>query len=512
MTLRQSNRRKPTIEPGLSAGGTIIPAPKISHLIIVVGLITLIGTFYLSTIRSGHGWGDDFAMYIQEAKNIANHVSYTRSYYIFNPLYPYVGPKVYPIVYPLLLSPIYATFGLDLTAMKVENIFFFLTCLLICFFLFCHGIPFPYVTAAIALIGFNPMFWEFKENIVSEWAYLFLLYLCLYYLQKVQRSGMDKPPLIEVPLIIAVIYLSYGVRITGILLIPALLLSEIVRHKRLTGWSVIITFCFVGLWALLQLFLSSDSAYMDMLQSGRLGPGNLWQNIQGYSRELSYFWGKDINKYARVPVLAIFTGISAYGYLLRLKREATVCEFYLALHLILTIVLPFVSGFRYLIPIVPLYVFYGLVGVSKAMNEIRPKIKTYAAFVMLISVAIIYVYSYTKADFGPIQEGIGKRETQELFQYVREKTEMEAVFIFKKPRALGLFAERRASIYPATGSDKDLWRYIETIHASYIVKSPIDEPYWSDFIEKNRVNLQQTFVNADFTVYKVTTLSPLAED
>ena len=38
---------------------------------LVLGLIALIGVFYLATIREGHRWGDDFSLYILHAKNIA---------------------------------------------------------------------------------------------------------------------------------------------------------------------------------------------------------------------------------------------------------------------------------------------------------------------------------------------------------------------------------------------------------------------------------------------------------
>src|SRR5262245_27882668 len=56
----------------------------------------VIGIFYLSTVRSGQPWADDFSLYIAHARNIANGASYADTGYIYNPHNPAVGPRVYP--------------------------------------------------------------------------------------------------------------------------------------------------------------------------------------------------------------------------------------------------------------------------------------------------------------------------------------------------------------------------------------------------------------------------------
>ena len=72
-------------------------------------------------------------MYVQEAKDLANHESYTHSQYILNPLNPGYAPQVYPPGYPLVLVPVYAYFGVNLTAMKVEDTLFLVAALVLCF-------------------------------------------------------------------------------------------------------------------------------------------------------------------------------------------------------------------------------------------------------------------------------------------------------------------------------------------------------------------------------------------
>ena len=43
----------------------------------LVLLLAVIGAFYVLTLRQGHRWGDDFAMYILHARNIAEGRAYS---------------------------------------------------------------------------------------------------------------------------------------------------------------------------------------------------------------------------------------------------------------------------------------------------------------------------------------------------------------------------------------------------------------------------------------------------
>ena len=61
---------------------------------IVLALILAVGAFYIATIREGHLWGDDFAMYIHHAKNLASGNAYGDTGYIYNPHYPDIGPRI----------------------------------------------------------------------------------------------------------------------------------------------------------------------------------------------------------------------------------------------------------------------------------------------------------------------------------------------------------------------------------------------------------------------------------
>ena len=68
------------------------PHVYLLHLVV----IAIIAVFYLSTIRPGHEWRDDFGLYVLHARSIVNGDAYDETPYLHNPLYGLIGPRAYP--------------------------------------------------------------------------------------------------------------------------------------------------------------------------------------------------------------------------------------------------------------------------------------------------------------------------------------------------------------------------------------------------------------------------------
>ena len=135
-------------------------------------LLAIITAFHVATVREGHLWGDDFAMYIHHAQNIAESRPYADAGYIYNPAIPVYGPRMYPPVFPLLLAPLYKVFGLSLLPMKLEQVFFIISTLALIFMLWHRELGTGYCLALVGILGFNPAFWWAKENILSDLPFL----------------------------------------------------------------------------------------------------------------------------------------------------------------------------------------------------------------------------------------------------------------------------------------------------------------------------------------------------
>ena len=473
---------------------------RISLILVVVA----VGAFYVMTIRDGHEWGDDFSLYILHAKNLAEGVSYGQTGYIYNPSLGWLGPQTYPPVFPLLLSPVYKLLGLNLTAMKVEVIVVFLLSLIAIFAALRSELPWPYLTAMIAAIGFNPFFWQFKDNIVSDLPFLLFVYLGLFLIHsRYQVEGIGRSQNLRALLTGLVIYFAYGTRSIGIVLLPSLVAYDLIKNRRLTAFVVKVTVITVALVALQSIFLHSDRSYADHIG---FSLGAAVRNVLDLAREFSAVIAPSSHKALRFALFAAITGLAIIGCFAKIKDRITVFEVFLVLYLIPLIVLPIEMNVRFLAPVMPLYLVYAFLGIQTIFRG-----RKRGAVAMLFLLAVIfasYASCFAGLDYGPIHDGIAKKETQEFFDYVKKETGRDDILVFRKPRALALFTGRRASSWHQPADDQALWSYFRQIRATYLVLGPkhveaADQEYFGNFIARRQDQLQETYSNADFHVYRI---------
>jgi hypothetical protein len=476
----------------------------------VATIILSIGLFYLLTIRSGHAWGDDFSMYIYHAKNLAEGAPYGQTGYIYNPFLhlhtafqAQVGPQTYPPVVPLLLTPIYYFWGLNLNAFKVELILIFILALAVMALAFKGYLPSTYLAALIIIIGFNPSFWQYKDNIVSDVPFLLFIYLSLFLIHRTYESWETRGKLNSL-LVALSIYLGYGTRSIGLLLIPSLLIYDFISHRKITGFAIQVVCITGGLILLQSLFLHSDSSYADHLG---FNIGFVAHHLLEYPKALSEFW---LNGYSKLFRYALFGLVSAFaiaGYFHCLKRKIGCYEIFLAIYLAAMVVLPVYGGIRFLVPIIPLYLLYALVG-AKEIFKLKERAGELVLTGLMAAIVITYIGQYSKEEFGPIRDGITKSEAQQFFDYVKAETDKNDTFVFRKPRALALFTGRKASTWHQAADDRELWNYFSKINARFLVLGPAgleleDQGYLRRFIDRQRDRLERVYTNPDFEVYRI---------
>jgi len=96
-----------------------------------------------------------------------------------------------------------------------------------------------------------------------------------------------------------------------------------------------------------------------------------------------------------------------------------------------------------------------------------------------------------------------------MFVFISSTTKANDVIVFRKPRILGLFTDRDASIYPRQDDPDFFIRYLDTIEADYVISGEIDgkKDLVKLLVEQRSQFFSKVFQNEVFTIYRYHTPS-----
>jgi 4-amino-4-deoxy-L-arabinose transferase-like glycosyltransferase len=477
--------------------------------ILLVGILILVTIFYVTTIRSGHIWDGDFGMYVKHAINLVEGKEYHDTGYIYAG--DGLSPRNYPPVYPMLLAPVYKLFGLNLTAMKMENILLFVLSLAVIYQLFKKELSSGYLLSLIAIVGFSPYFWQFKDQVLSEFSFIFFLYLAFYFITKqclVEGTWKTNP--LSILLAGLVVYMAVGVRTIGLSLVITIFILDLIQRKKITLFSLSVS-AVVGLCLFLQKFVLMEGGTGQFAQftiSGAQIIKNLLYYLEAFSQILFYGWNEFLidNKLFRllilIPLSLAFSLLALLGFIAKIKKEITLLEIFPLVYLTVLILWPYLDGTRFIAPVYPLFLYYIFYSIQ-TFNLIQAgETKRVLLITMTSSIAIFYLSFYWTADYGPITPGINNKESVEVFEFVKNNTDENDIIIFRKPRILTLYTGRSASYNKRIDDNESFIEFLKTLEASYVVVGFLDSPLRRELVEKNKAQLNKVFSNSDFSVYK----------
>lgn len=468
---------------------------------VAAAIIVLVVAFYLLTLRPGHYWGDDFALYILHARNIAEGASYGDTGYIYNPSYPFLSPRTYPPMYPLMLAPIIRWGGMNLEAMKIETMLFFPAALFVVFLLFKHDLRFDYTIALMVMLGFSPFFWDFKDGIRSDLPFLFFVYLAFLGVHLANKAAASRSSLLPGTLLAGVAAgLACEARTLGLLIVPSLWVSDLVIHKKPTRLTVAVTLMCAA-WVVLQTaLLGRDASYFD--QFAGWSPRVILSNSV-YAASLAHFWANGYDKSAAALLCLVFCGLAACGYLAKARERVTILEVFLPLYLLVILNWPAEQGFRFLIPVIPLLLFYSFLGLERIRSLGRIQLERRVFVGLMAAVFLSYAGEYSTMDFKSPGIGVHTKSAGKFFKFVAGQTRKDDVFVFAKPRALALFTGRHAAACHKPRDDADLWNYLQKINATYAALGPPDDEPLRLLVEQHCDCFDPVYSNADFRVYRI---------
>jgi hypothetical protein len=475
----------------------------------MLALVVGIGAVHVARLDASHPWGDDFAMYILHARNLAEGLPYAQTGYIPDPQH-FIGPPCYPPIYPLLLAPVYARFGLDFVALKGVTVACFLGFLLVMGLAFRRALTRPMLLGLLLLVGLNYFFLRDTNTINSDETLLTFLYLSLFLLHAARETVLGRWRIAAAIGVGVSAYLAFAARTVGFLLIPAILLEDLLNVRRIRSTTLLTTAVFAILAAAQELWLRGSQGYLGEFAGA--GPA-LARHAVWYAERMAAFWSNGYCKPATGTLAAVVTLLAVLGYVERWRSRVTVCEIFLPLYLATILLWPGYGAERYLYPILPLWTFYALVGLQHPLLGSRRRLRGLVIAALLTAVSASYVARWTRLDDLRGAEGVGQPNSVAMFQFIAHHTRPSDVVVFIKPRAMALLAGRRASAYHQPAEDRQLCDYFHAIDARYVVTVERDAAlgpaapaellqFLRGFVARHRSRFDEVYRNADFAVYK----------
>ena len=481
----------------------------------VLGLIGVVVAFYLGTIRSGHDWTGDFALYILHARNLVEGRAYADTGYIYNPNFTFLSPPTYPPGFPMMLAPIYALCGLNLFAMKTVCVVFFGLALLAIFVALRHHLPFGGRMALLALLGFNPYFWQFKNNILADLPFLFLSYAGLGMIDNFTSDRANRSRGASCLCGVAtglVLFLACATRSVGLVFLGCLVVFYALRSRRFDLF-VAAAIGTMSLGVIIEnVTVHDDSRYFDQLGVYLTESYSALSQIAIVIRHWIHglaLLGDNGRAGSLAWVLAILgCTLAGAGFVARIRNRGwTIFEVFTLLYPATIVFWPMAQSFRFLIPVVPLYIGYALLGSQWLGTMIRSqRARVGIGLFLLVVVFGSYVSRYTTLEFSHMREGILNTDSRQLFRYVREQTEPEDVLIFAKPRILALMTQRYSACYSVVSDDIYLERFLASINATHLITTrwlKSDRIWLQGFLERHADQLELVFENYTHHVYRM---------
>ncbi|NTW34442.1 MAG: hypothetical protein HGB12_17785, partial [Bacteroidetes bacterium] len=412
-------------------------------------------------IKNSHDWGDDFASYIHQAKNICEGIPQSSTYYVLNKDNLMLGPPAYPVGFPLMLSPVYYFYGNNIKAFSLFiSALLIMTALLMYKFFKYHFRPLTSVFLVLIII-YNPWVLNFKMEIMSEIPFTFFLLIILifYHFNKKEKSYLFY-------LIIGLLGgLLISIRSVGIVFLFAVITElafsfyhyfrkkiSLVLLKKTIIQKLIIIFPAIFLYFLLNvvIFKIPSSGFLhyisilDFDAISQLIRDNLAYNFQVFRN----FFDTENKEWQFLPLYtqsAMLT-FAVIGFIKKIFNKFDFVDLIVLLYCITIIIYPYHAraGFRFLIPIAPILLYYAVI----AVKDVNISFTLFKRKYVIIAVGLLILAQYKVSvekifreqklvNWGPQDDS-----AVEAFNYIKTNIPENALIEFEKPRALGLYTGR----------------------------------------------------------------------
>ncbi len=455
--------------------------------------------------RETHDWGGDFAQYIQQAINLAEFQSQQNHHYIYNEEHPMLGPELYPIGFPLILSPVIALFGNNMSLLIIYmNLWLILLGLAFFSVLKLYYKSLPSIAITLMLC-YMPYLIIFKSEVMADLPFLFFALLSY---RSYVKEGMSWQT--SVLLILACLIKPYGLSLLFAIGVHKaykwLREGAGIKRKELLLFFI----CLILPGLINQAFgvPSSFSAYLNNFSFGEVWitvERNFALYYQPFDNYLLLIY-PDLLSFGKVLSIFLFAllfiGISFRLFLF----GPGIIEFFVFVHLGLLLFFPSqAQAPRYLLLILPF--LFILLYESFVLIQMRWEFLKNWPLYALVGINLIFYfmnYPWINKHFSDPLPGPQLKSSQECFEYLRNNIPKDEHVLFKKPRVLGLYAGLDSYSNEPYQSLQELEHTFEQMDTRYFLTNYHNhngalEEFW---LPEHQSEVKLTWSNEHFKLYQ----------
>jgi hypothetical protein len=370
----------------------------------------------------------------------------------------------YPPGYPALISVVMKVAGEDITTIKKTNGVLYFLSLLILFFFFraiTKNIHLSFILSLVMLFNFYLL--QYSTWMMSEIPFIFFTALSLWALSQID---FDKNPLKEYHfyIMLAGLLAAYYIRSQGIALFGGIFLYLLVRRN----WNYLLATS-AGFIALIIPWMVRNAQLGDSPYKKALTYKNYYDTSQGKMEGIGDWlerFGENFSRYmsSEIPsavfgyepnydnasmtagfLVLLFVGFGIYK---AKKLQLAIAGYILATFAILMIWPPVWTGVRFMLPIVPLLIFFFFYGVYSVLAILLEKIKlsdksikqyipyTFIVFALIYTPRLKELNREARKPMNPLFHTYF-----ELAKWTKKNLPDDAIIICRKPILFHLFSE-----------------------------------------------------------------------
>lgn len=436
-------------------------------------LLVFILTLWITTLREGHVWGDDFAHYIMQAENLARLESYVPKNYIVNPATSYLGPQIYPPGVSVVLAPVIKVFGRDFRAMKIWLAIWFVAGLVFLYLLSLEFLLPGWSLLVVVFFGLNPVLFESRDSVTPEKPYYLLSFALLWLLMRAYRQTPKRIPDVRIaPLIGLLLYFCYATRNLGVALFPVVGLFDLMKARRITRFGVISLAIGSGLAVLHTLLLGTASGYSEYFD---WSPGRVTVGMTEAVMAARVFFTYPHSKPLTVVACLLVASAAIVGVLQTRLLEPV--KLYLLIYGVIISAHYAHKNPYYLYPLVPFVGLYVICGIRRAL-EWGPASRILIAVFGIVIVGA-YGCGYAATTRTPIREAIGDPDFNRMAASIRTLVGPNDVVMFMKPRLLAMVTERKSTA-PSLPLEQEpdsnrIWRDGQRLGVTFLLTAEVPD-------------------------------------